>query len=435
MGIIDYYKLAFSGRQTSFSEHVQQADAVISRLVESIPEIIFIEDKKLNKEFAINLMEDNSISTHEYVLLQKLFYQYSVVFEDTVSFKFQCQDGNVYEAEEFFNKNTGILRLLKSVLFLDFYNSLDLVYGVFSLYDMIPFLDLKTIPLSDKKDALLNQKRYISEKIRDLSGQYDVLNIEYVNYSNKVAQFEKLIHEIQVKASVDESKSQDPVLVDASNYKSKLLKFKNAHRRISERVENAKVNLDDLKINMRNPDLQRVLSSLLKKWTKKEKSISDNIKLMSVEVSNYDDILKRGETTIAKRQGEFNKKINDLKEKLASAINMRDKLYDRVVEIKNSSNSLQMELQSIENRISSEVTLVDADKLVSRNIVSIDKEITPGEKLFRFLSNYFISVDQSNFLSIIDRRTLILKLFPSIKIKSISIIDGAIDEKNFITVD
>jgi hypothetical protein len=79
--------------------------------------------------------------------------------------------------------------------------------------------------------------------------------------------------------------------------------------------------------------------------------------------------------------------------------------------------------------------LVDADKLVAKNIVSIDKEITPGEKLFRFLSNYFISVDQSNFLSIVDRRTLILRLFPNIKIKSISIIRGVVDEKNFISVD
>jgi hypothetical protein len=250
-----------------------------------------------------------------------------------------------------------------------------------------------------------------------------------------VRNLEKIIHEIEVKYSLDEIKSNDPVLVDVSNYKIKLKKGKKIHDNIVSRLERSKVYLDELKINSRNPEMQKLLASRIKKWSKKEKIISDYIKLISADISNYDEVIKRNESTISERKIEFTKKINDLKDKLAVAINTRDKLYERIVEIKNSSNSLQLELQNIDNRISSEITLVDTDKLISRNIVSIDKEITPGEKLFRFLANYFISVDQNNFLSLKDRRNLILKLFPNIKIKSISIIRGVADENNFILVD
>jgi hypothetical protein len=45
-----------------------------------------------------------------------------------------------------------------------------------------------------------------------------------------------------------------------------------------------------------------------------------------------------------------------------------------------------------------------------------------------------MAMNQSSFLSPKDRRELLIKLFPDIKIKSLSTIDGVIDDKHFIKV-
>lgn len=434
MGIIDYYNLAFSNRETSFSTHVHEVDSLISTLIKNLPKKIHIEDNKSGKEFLIDLTEDSSISNYEFILLNKLFYQYSVIYEDSVKYTFYDFDDNTSTAEDYFNRNTGVLRLLKSILFLDFYNSLDLVYGVFSLYDMIPFLDLRTIPVSDKKDMLLNQKRYIADKLRELGGQYDVLNIEYVDYLKKVETLNKLIYQIEVKASVDEAKSNDPVLRDVSNYKNRLVKMQDVHSRVESKISDWKFDLDQLKINERDVSRQKKLSAKIKKWAKVSAKLNGSIKITKAEISNYEDVLKKDSSTIESRKSEYAKKINDLKERLVTAEDTKTKLYERLSEIKNSSNSLKMELQSIENRMATELTIVDTDKLVSKNILSIDRDITVGEKLFRFLSNYFISMSQSSFISLQDRRALVVRLFPDIKVKSFSTIDGVFDDKHFITV-
>lgn len=434
MGILDYYRLAFSNKQTSFSDHVRGVDAIIAKLIENLPQGIAISDTINDKEYEINFFEEEWLSHKEFVLLHTLFYQYPVGFNSDVEYSFINSSGEKIDAATFLNANTGMLRLMKSILFLDFYNSLDLVYGVFSLYDMIPYLDLKTIPLSDKRDNMVNQKRYIADKIQELQGQYDVINTEYADYVKKVDNLKRLIHQVEIAQSVEAQKPQNPALQEFESFKIKRDKSVKTLKRLSSSVDSWKVDLDNLKINVRNVPMQKVLAGKIKKWSRVTEKLGNNIKLLNAEISNGDSVSSSEKTASTAKISEYEMRVNDLKEKLVTSEDTKNKVYQRLVDIKNSSNSLQMELTSVESKLMNEVAIVDPDKMVAKNIVAIDKEITVGEKLFRFLANYFISIDQSSFLTLADRRAVLLKIFPGLKMKSLSSIGTIADEKNFISV-
>jgi hypothetical protein len=323
---------------------------------------------------------------------------------------------------------------------LDFHNSQEFINNSISLYELIKSPKFATLPSQDKRDSYISQLQEVQKSIERYTTEYDVLSVDYVKFSGDIDKLSHVLQRIETE-SILSKKEETPEPADNSMLIHELQK---ESRRIAAVIEKLKNSIDlnnskILEISKKNR-ITVTDSSRQKELTRINKRRK---KIIDVLSGRQLSILKEIEQTAEKdffiksassRDLETSAQVEEIKSSYRLAEERRRQVHNAMTEMKSKINALKLEAMDLEGKIKSEGAPVDINRISSENLLLLDTETTLHEKTVRFLLSYFNELDPRSFLTIPQRRDLLKKIFPELKMKSISLLPEIKDFENFIEV-
>jgi hypothetical protein len=441
MTLIQYFRSVFGGASVSIFETLSKIDALLSSIFDNLPNTIFIKDKSNRLGYLIDFTSDIKIGYDEYTALHAVFSQF--ISLSNPNYEVSCTYGKnntEISFNELLAKFPGMYKIIKSVLFLDFHNSQEFINNSISLYELIKSPKFATLPSQDKRDSYISQLKEVQKSIERYTTEYDVLSVDYVKFSGDIDKLSHVLQRIETE-SILSKKEETPEPSDNSMLIHELQK---ESRRIAAVIEKLKNSIDlnnskILEISKKNR-ITVTDSSRQKELTRINKRRQ---KIIDVLSGRQLSILKEIEQTAEKdffiksassRDLETSAQIEEIKSSYRLAEERRRQVHNAMTEMKSKINALKLEAMDLEGKIKSEGAPVDINRISSENLLLLDTETTLHEKTVRFLLSYFNELDPRSFLTIPQRRDLLKKIFPELKMKSISLLPEIKDFENFIEV-
>ena len=425
----------------SIFDTLGKIEALLSSIFDNLPNTILIKDKINNRGYRIDFTSDTKIGYDEYTALHAVFSQFISV--SNPKYEVSCTYGP-HSVEITFNdflaKFPGMYKIIKSVLFLDFHNSQELINSSISLYELIKSPKFSLLPSQDKRDSYISQLKEVQKSIERYTSEYDVLSVDYVKFSGDIDKLTQVLQRIETEAVL--SKKEDApdqgdnsILIQELQKESRRVASVIGKLKSSVEVNNSKI----LEISKKNR-ITVTDSSRQKELTRINKRRNKILEVLSGrQLAILKEIEQTAETDFFRKSassGEAQKsaQVDEIKANHRLAEERRKQVHAAMTDMKSKINALKLEAMDLEGKIKSEGAPVDMNRLSSENLLLLDTEVTLHEKTVRFLLSYFNHLDPRSFLTIPQRRDLLKKIFPELQVKSISLLPEIRDFENFIEV-
>jgi hypothetical protein len=425
--ITRYYSALFSNKENSIRAYVDKLEDNLFSLFENLPKGICLVDKNdpANK-YLINFENDTNLSHEEYTLLSSVFQQYYHLENDTYDVYFVGAKNNFIRFSDYTENNVGGFKLLRSILFLDFTNSLEFMHNFFAFYTIDNAPMFKALPSFEKKDTLMSMKEKAQNELDILSNEYDRVKMDLTNQISAMDSMYKVLSDLEVGLKlhnatgvITKPKAQEnialyhlkvkkisSILSRIDSHKGKLINFVNYVIQNPDRTES-----DSVKKKMCDAIILK-REKLKLKLVNTQNSYLRELNTIAVDKINteIDDSPKE----------DVGAKITELRHKLSSIDAKKSELGSNLSNLRDRINSLNLQILDIDNRLVSDFKPVDVDKLAYDNIIALDTPATIAEKLTRFTSAFFMNLNSEGYLKVAGRREFLKKLNPYLKLKSIS---------------
>lgn len=437
--LTEYYKSTFGTKVTPLFEQVKNLDESFKSLADSLPKKIVIREELTGKVFVLDLHEDTTMSPYEYMLLSSVFHGYVNQQEGIYSIIFSLPSGEKYSFEDYVGNFPGIHKLLRSVLFLDFYNSLDFINFFCAFYYLVPVFGLRKIPSSGHKDHMVAIKSDLLHKESELRNQYDSMSLKYSEYSTNIDALKNIIGKIEVDMNLSEA------LPDRdSSRMSKYEKRINRLGKVISSVDKRLVSLKEKDINLthllQSKEINKPEDYELKVRVAKRRKEYTSLKTLLVNtqssfMSEIENMFfsEKEAIHLEENRDRDESHYNDIKEKLLVQESKRSTLHTYLSNLKTEINSVRQSILDVESQMTSNFKPVDLDRIIAENVITLDKDVSLVEKLVRFTYSYFSDLEPKTFLTFPERRDLLRRIFGELRIKSLSP-TLSLDPSEFITV-
>ncbi|HNF28635.1 MAG TPA: hypothetical protein PKV80_29485, partial [Leptospiraceae bacterium] len=300
---------------------------------------------------------------------------------------------------ELLAKFPGMYKIIKSVLFLDFHNSQELINSSISLYELIKSPKFSLLPSQDKRDSYISQLKEVQKSIERYTSEYDVLSVDYVKFSGDIDKLTQVLQRIETEAVL--SKKEDApdqgdnsILIQELQKESRRVASVIGKLKSSVEVNNSKI----LEISKKNR-ITVTDSSRQKELTRINKRRNKILEVLSGrQLAILKEIEQTAETDFFRKSassGEAQKsaQVDEIKANHRLAEERRKQVHAAMTDMKSKINALKLEAMDLEGKIKSEGAPVDMNRLSSENLLLLDTEVTLHEKTVRFLLSYFNHLD------------------------------------------
>lgn len=429
MNLSSEYVSLFGQKVLDIIQPISQIDTFFDDILGKLPSFFSIENTVTGKVYEIDLIKDPAISQAEFSILYAMLTNYS-----SKGLNITCGDGVPFP--QLVESTPGLSRLLKAILFLDFYSPNDFLNNVISVQDFIPIPKLIPLPSSEKKDIFLNMKKGLMDKISDYQNNYNRLMVEYEKCSQAITTLQSVVAQVTVELSKFGAQ-QAPVIENFDSMQQRSRKISRIIQAMGTRMERNKSRILEI-LNL------GYIDSKAHTLTEKLKSINARYQtakeILSGEQGNllvFIETESRKSQIAAMNQEQYNEyatKLAQVNSTISQHEQLKLALNSQISDLKDKSNRLQIEVNEIEARMQIECKPINMDKLISENILELEKPQLLAEKINRFLLYYMSKVSSSKYLDLQQRRAFIDRLFPDLKIKSLNPTPVTLDDKYFIAV-
>ncbi|MEO0075122.1 MAG: hypothetical protein ABIK31_03310 [candidate division WOR-3 bacterium] len=443
--ILDYYARVFGSRVNVIRETLIKLQSGLDLICENLPEVLFITNKVTDDVYKIDLINDSSVTYEEYVILSSLFHQYNInnLSNNSPMFDIVIVHGGGHKLSfnEYITKYSGVFKFVKSILFLDFFNPVGFLTSSFDLFPSTPLFS--EIPSFDSKNRLVQMKSDLNHKLTYLRHEYDFLANRYENFASDIEKLRSVILEIEFKLKELDGKGELNLNNSHIHYKGIDYYTERVSRIVSLiskiesivsalKVESVRIVSENM-VDLESIDKKIILDRRINKygmWKDSLKNLCENYQneIHNLTMKSYDVMSENNNTE------ELHQKYFELKNSLMVAESQRYGVMNKIKELKEEINSTQLILLDVENQLSANFKPVDVDKLITENFIKLDKEITLSERIQRFLSSFFVSLESKTYLNLLERREFLHKICPALKMRSLAL-DGTVpDNGQFLIV-